>query len=561
MSDFATPPKIAQPSGRTAPFGQSKDAELRGVAQRMRRGFRFGLGKSVLLLNTAFVMIAATMIYVPAISGFRTNWLHNRLSAAYTAALVLEAAPSEMIPPELSRQLLDSVGARVIVLSMRGTKRILASSELPPAVDAVYDLREQASFGSGMGEAIETLLAPKGRVITILGEAPMGGDSIAITMDEAPLKRGMAAASKRLLAMTLVMSAIVASLATIAINILVLRPVRRLTSNITEFGADPENAARIITPSGRRNEIGQAEAALAIMQESLVRELNHKKHLAALGLAVAKINHDMRNMLSSAQLLSDRLVNVTDPLAQRIAPKLVATLDRAIRFCQATLTYGRAVDEPPKLRRFALRPLVEEAMESVAPQTGGHVELINDAPEGLEVDADAEQVFRVLVNLIRNGAEALQSAGPAPGWPAQIRVVARDEPCGGLDGEGGTKTNGAASGKGRDCRQTVIEVSDTGPGVPPAVRPKLFDAFFTSDRAGGTGLGLVIAADLVHAHGGSLTLAPSARIEASGGGAGRDPPGARFIITLPRYPVVDADAGALERAPPNGAATFAATTS
>ena len=556
MSDFAMPPN-ATTDARTPPSVQSKDAARRRVAQNARGAFRFGLGMRVLLLNTAFVMIAATMVYIPAISGYRAYWLRNRLSAAHTAALVLEAAPTEMIPPALSRQLLDSAGARVIVLNMRGTKRILASSELPPAVDAVYDLREPESFGDSLGEAIETMLAPKGRVITILGAAPMGGEAVAITMDEAPLKRGMAAYSKRLLVMTLVMSAIVASLATIAINIMVLRPVRRLTSNITEFGADPENAARIIEPSGCRHEIGQAEAALAVMQESLVRELNHKKHLAALGLAVAKINHDMRNMLSSAQLLSDRLVNVTDPLAQRIAPKLVATIDRAIRFCQATMTYGRAVDEPPKLRRFPLRRMVDEAIESVAPQTGGHVEIVNDAPEGLEIDADAEQMFRVLVNLIRNGAEALQSAGPSPGWPAQIRILAREEPCG-SEANGGTPAESAAAGKGQACRQTVIEVSDTGPGVPPAVRPKLFDAFFTSDRAGGTGLGLVIAADLVHAHGGSLTLAPPAR--ADGGDAETEPPGARFIIILPR-PAADADASAAEGAPARGAANFETTTS
>ncbi|ACK51260.1 integral membrane sensor signal transduction histidine kinase [Methylocella silvestris BL2] len=522
MSELAIPPNVgheslaAEPAARTARAGR-------------RRKLRFGLSMRVLVLNTAFVMIAATMIYVPAISIYRSYWLHNRLSAAYTAALVLEAAPSAMTPPELSRQLLDSVGARVIVLNMKGTKRILASSDLPPAVDAVYDLRTQ-SLGDVPLEAIETLFAPSGRVITVLGAAPMGGDAVAITMDEAPLKRGMEAYSRRLLIMTLVMSAIVAILATIAINIMVLRPVRRLTDNITEFGADPENAARIIEPSGSEHEIGQAEAALAVMQESLVRELNQKKHLAALGLAVAKINHDMRNMLSSAQLLSDRLANVTDPLAQRIAPKLVATLDRAIRFCQATMTYGRAVDEPPKPRRFLLRPLVEEAIESVGPLAAGHIEFVNDAPERLEVCADPEQMFRVLVNLLRNGVEALQSAGSAPGWPAEIRIAARERlgpydgrPAGGPAAKGAT---GAPAGRA----ETIIEVSDSGPGVPDSARAKLFAAFFTADRAGGTGLGLVIASDLVRAHGGSLTLAPPATASAA------EPPGAKFIITLPLHP-------------------------
>jgi signal transduction histidine kinase len=459
---------------------------------------RFGLATRVLVLITAFVMVAATMIYIPAIATFRDYWLLNRLSAAYTAALVLEAAPRAMAPAPLSRQLLDSVGARIIVLSMRGTKRILAASEFPPAVDEVYDLRKP-KFGVSLGGAIRTLTAPKGRVITIVGAAPMGGEAVAITMDEAPLKRAMRGYSVRLLMFTLVMSAIVASLATIAIHFMVLRPVRRLTTNLMEFGADPENAARVIAPSGANHEIGHAEAALAIMQSALARELSQKKHLAALGLAVAKINHDMRNMLASAQLLSDRLVNVTDPLAQRLAPKLVSTLDRAIRFCQTTLTYGRAIDDPPKLRRFALRPLVDEAVETVAVNAEVRVEIVNEVAEEVEIAADAEQMFRVLMNLIRNGVEALQSAGPALGRPAQVRITAALE-------------ESAA----------VIEVSDTGPGVPPAARAKLFTAFFNSSRPGGSGLGLAIAADLVRGHGGSIMLV--AQPEGNG---------ARFRITLP----------------------------
>jgi signal transduction histidine kinase len=508
MSDFAMPPN-ARPDAAPSEPAKVAATPKAGPAQKERRPIRFGLATRVLALNTAFVIFAATLIYVPAMAIYRDYWLHNRLSAAYTAALALEAAPRAMAPEAVSLQLLESVGARVIVLNMHGTKRILASSDLPPAVDEVFDLRKP-DFTVSLADAIRTLFAPKGRVITILGDAPMGGEAIAITMDEAPLKRGMYAYSGRLLMMTVIMSAIVASLATVALNVMVLRPVRRLTASLMEFGADPENAARVIAPSGRNHEIGHAEAALAIMQDALVRELNHKKHLAALGLAVAKINHDMRNMLASAQLLSDRLSNISDPLAQRLAPKLVATLDRAIRFCQATLTYGQAVDEPPKLGRFALRPLVDEAVEGVVLDSGGRVEIVNDVADETEIVADAEQMFRVLINLIRNGVEALQNAGATPGWPAQVRVTAWLEAAGPQQPE-----------------RIVIEVADTGPGVPSAAQPKLFNAFFTSSRAGGTGLGLVIAADLVGAHGGSLTLAPDDRPE-----SGR-PPGARFRITLP----------------------------
>lgn len=460
----------------------------------------FGLTSRVLVLITVFVLTAATMVYLPAVATFRDYWLRNRLSAAYTAALVLEAAPHAMAPEPLSRQLLDSVGARIIVLSTKRTKRILAASDLPLAVDEVYDLREP-NFPSSILGAIRTLAAPKGRFLTVVGDAPMGGEAIAITMEEAPLKRAMGAYSLRLLTFTLFISAFVAGLAAVALHRMVLRPVRRLTTSLAEFGADPENGARIIVPSGGNHEIGQAEAALAMMQETLARELSQKKHLAALGLAVAKINHDLRNMLASAQLLSDRLANVTDPLAQRLAPKLVATLDRAIRFCQATLTYGRAIDEPPKLRRFALRPLVEEATETIALDPDGSIEIVNEVPEDYEIIGDAEQIFRVLMNLIRNAVEAMQGAAGASGQAAQVRISAwQDE-------------------------MAVIEVADNGPGVPLAVRPQLFTAFFNSSRAGGSGLGLVIAADLVRAHGGGISLVPPDE---------GDPPGARFRVTLPR---------------------------
>jgi signal transduction histidine kinase len=403
-----------------------------------------------------------------------------------------------MVPETLSYQLLESVGARIIVLQAHGTKQILAAGTLPSAVDEVYDLR-QSDLLESLPATIRSLISPQGRVITLLGEAPMGGEAIELTMDEAPLKQALAAYSRRLLNFTLALCAIVASLAVISIHLLVLRPVQKLTTSLVDFGSNPEDASRIIVPSGKPDEIGQAEEALAAMQKTLVRELNQKKHLAALGLAVAKINHDLRNMLTSAQLLSDRLANVTDPLAQRLAPKLVATLDRAVRFCQATLTYGRAVDEPPKLQPVFLRGIVDEVTEAVLLATQGTVDIINKVPEEFEIFADAEHMFRILMNLIRNGVEALENAGPATGQPARVIIGARYE-------------RGAS----------IIEIADTGPGVPDSIRDKLFSAFFNTTRTGGSGLGLVIAADLVRAQGGMIVLLPA-----------NETSGATFKITLP----------------------------
>ncbi len=72
----------------------------------------------------------------------------------------------------------------------------------------------------------------------------------------------------------------------------------------------PESTARIIKPSGRGDEIGVAERELSDMQRDLVSMLHQKSRLAALGLAVSKINHDLRNLLASSQLLSDQLASV-----------------------------------------------------------------------------------------------------------------------------------------------------------------------------------------------------------------------------------------------------------
>ena len=465
------------------------------------RRLRFGLAHRLLVLLLLFIMLAEVAVYIPTIANFRNAWLRDRLAAASTAALVFEAAPAGSVPDELEAAILRSVGARTIVLTTSDKRRLLAASHMPHHIDESFDLRDPSNWGSIVA-AYHTLTASGNRVLNLVGEAPLGADQIEITLDEAPLRRDMWRHSANVLLLSLLSSSFVALLAALAIHLMVLHPVRRLTTSITAFGRNPEGAGRVIEPSGRSDEIGIAEDALAIMQQDLLRELTRKKRLAALGLAVAKINHDMRNMLASAQLLSDRLADLSDPVVARIAPKLVATLDRAISFCQSTLVYGRAVERAPRQGKLALHALVTDVVETIAPLAPG-IEIDNSVPRDFEVYADAEQLFRALLNLVRNGADALAGAGATPGAEPLVRIRARKE--GGL---------------------TVIEVCDNGPGVPPQARATLFQAFAGSSRPGGTGLGLSIAADIVHAHGGEITLVPLA--------ADRGLGGATFRIALPQ---------------------------
>jgi signal transduction histidine kinase len=473
---------------------QRHDETVRPVA---RPDPRLGLAGRVLLLVIGFVMLAEVTIYVPSIANFREAWLRDRLSAASTAVLLLDATAAQ-VPERLVIDALAAVRAKSIVLKMQDSRHLLAASDPPPSIDARYDMRE-ASFIDAITAAFRTLTTGRDRTISVIGPAPMNGEFIEITLSEAPLQKAMLIYSRNILLLSLAISLIVASLAAISIHWLVLRPVRRLTSSLISFGAAPEDASRVIRPSGMGHEIGRAEEALADMQRALSRELNEKKNLAALGLAVAKVSHDLRNMLASAQLLSDRLALSTDPVAQRLAPKLVATLDRAIAFCQSTLTYGRAVERVPEMVVLRLQAVVAEAAEILSPEGHPRIKLRNDVPQQIEVRADPEQVFRIFLNLLRNAFEALETAGPQPGRAAEVIVTA-------------SRRDGVV----------VVEVADTGPGVPKAARKRLFEPFKASSRPGGTGLGLAIAADLVRAHGGTIALM-----------AGEPGAGATFQITLP----------------------------
>src|SRR6266540_2210697 len=226
----------------------------------------FGLSGKLLVLTILFVMIAEVLIYVPSIANFRLNWLRDRLAAAHTAALVLEAAPSGMVPESLARQILDSIGAKAVAMKMGQQRRLLALSEVPTELHQDVDVRTISSF----------------RAI------------VEIVLEEGPLRHAMLRFSVNILLLSLIISGITAALVYVALLYLFVRPMRRITTNMMSFREDPENPARIVTPSARQDEIGIAERELAAMQRDIASMLQQKSHLAALGLAVSKINHDLR---------------------------------------------------------------------------------------------------------------------------------------------------------------------------------------------------------------------------------------------------------------------------
>lgn len=454
-------------------------------ALRPARKPRVGLSGKLLLLTVLFVMVAEILIYVPSVANFRLNWLSDRLAAAHTAALVLDAAPSGMVPESLAKQILNSIGARAVAMKMGNQRRLLAAADVPSEIAQHIDMRQRSWWHSIM-DAFETLLTCKqGDVMRVVGSAPMGGDFLEIILNEQPLCKAMWTFSVNILMLSLAISCITAMLLFFALHYLLVRPMWRITENMIAFRADPENPSRIIAESGRQDEIGTAEEELGVMQRELASMLHQRSRLAALGLAVSKINHDLRNLLASAQLFSDQLSTSPDPKVQRFAPKLMRALERAIAFCQSTLSYGGAQEAAPERKTIEVEPLIEEVHEALGLGLDVPIRWIVAVERGLTVEADHDQLFRVLVNLARNAVQALETRGARDPARDQIRITGR-----------------------REGSVAVIEVSDTGPGVPEKARAHLFQAFQGSARAGGIGLGLAIAAELVRAHGGEIRLVP-----------------------------------------------------
>ncbi len=464
-------------------MSSTPDSDNSAADPLLVRGPRVGLSGKLLGLIVVFVTLAEILIYVPWIADFRLNWLNDRLAAAHTAALVLDAAPSGMVPESLAKQILSSIGAHAVALKMGTQRRLLAASDIPSHIDQEVDMRS-VTWWHGIMDAFDTLLYCKpGDVIRLVGPAPMGGDFLEIILDEAPLQHAMLSFSVSILLLSLLITGVTAVLVYFSLHHLLVRPMRRITENMIAFRADPENPVRVIADSGRNDEVGTTERELAAMQRDIASMLHQKNRLAALGLAVSKINHDLRNLLASAQLFSDQLSNLPDPKVQRFAPKLMRALERAIAFCQSTLSYGAAQEPPPDRKTIEVEPLIEEVHETLGLGLDVPIRWIVAVERGLTVDADHDQLFRVLVNMARNAVQALEARGARDPARDQIRITGRRE--------GGV---------------AVIEVSDTGPGVSDRARAHLFEAFQGSTRTGGTGLGLAIAAELVRAHGGEMRL-------------------------------------------------------
>ncbi|WP_299412814.1 HAMP domain-containing sensor histidine kinase [uncultured Sulfitobacter sp.] len=452
------------------------------------------LSGRLLVLTTIFVMIAEVLIFVPSIARFREDYMLNRLERAQIASLTLLA--DDMIDADLEAELLRNAEVFNVVLRRDEIRQLVLSSPMPRVISGTVDLRDSSAL-TLIGEATRRMMTAENEVIRVIG-APVrdAGLLIEVTMETAPMRAAMIDYGLRILALSAVISVITAFLLFIAMRILLVKPIKGVVGHMQRYAAAPEDARRIIEPTARVTELREAEQALKSLQTELTSALRQKERLAQLGSAVSKISHDLRNILTSAQLFTDRIEMSEDPVVARMAPKLVGSITRAVHLCESTLAFGRAEEPSPTLTVVRLADIVEDVLDSERLAIGSaDIALETDIAEPFEIRADPEQMYRVLGNLIRNARQAIVASGKA----GRITLIASEKP-----------------------EAWQIRLRDTGPGLPAKAKEHLFSAFQGSVRKGGSGLGLAISAELVRGHGGDIVLVDT-------GGDGTE-----FLITLPK---------------------------
>ncbi|WP_425037404.1 sensor histidine kinase [Primorskyibacter sp. S187A] len=434
-----------------------------------------------LLLTVIFVMIAEVLIFVPSIARYRESYLLGHLERAQIASLSLLA--NDMIDEELERELLENAGVFNVVLRRDETRQLILSEPLPQPIADTFDLRDTRALPLIM-HALDRLRNPSPEVIRVIG-SPLrdAGLLIEITMETPPLRAAMIDYGLRILVLSAIISITTAALLFFAVRILLVKPIEGVVGTMERYAKAPEDARAIIEPTASITELRQAEEALQMLQRDLTQSLKQKERLAQLGGAVARVSHDLRNILTSAQLFTDRIEMSEDPTVKRMAPKLVNSITRAVNLCESTLAFGRAEEPAPKLTRVELTDVVSDVFESERLAVGSYdITFSEDVPERMMVRADPEQLYRVLSNLVRNARQAIMATTK----PGEIKITAEEDESG-----------------------WHIAVSDTGPGLPPKARENLFKAFQGGVRKGGSGLGLAIAAELIRGHGGTLHLTES----------------------------------------------------
>ncbi len=461
---------------------------------------RHSLSRRVLFFTLFFVMLAEILVYVPSVVQVRNRWFDQRLTAARVASIALETRTSPTIEAKLEAELLANAGVLTVAVLRDDSRILILSDPIPRNVTKFYNFDKDVGFRiNSVIKTFHNLFAGEGHIARVV-DTPHNNrrDVIEIVVDLAPLQEYLTNYSVKLLSISLFVLVAASGLIYFNLYWFLVRPMRRITGAIAEFRRAPETPQSIITPSNRKDEIGIAERELAAMQLEVHNALHQKERLAALGAAVTRINHDLRNILASGQILTEQLFDSQEPKVKRLTPRILGAFARAIGICVNTLKFSQTEENTPRRSVIPLAKLVDEIGDGLPLAGPPAIRYVNRVDPTLCLDADREYLLRIFLNLTRNAMEAMQEIGT----PGELYVDAEL-----------VNSNSAT-----EC---FIRLTDTGPGLPRRVIENLFQPFTGYGRAQGTGLGLAISRELARAHGGDIKLEHSGAL------------GSCFLVVLP----------------------------
>ncbi len=452
----------------------------------------------LLFCTVLFVLLAEIVVMIPSVSNERMDWFRKRIDAAYLVSVALEGPHGRMITEDDAKMLFETAGIRGVTAKRGDTRSLILAPEIDPHGSQKIHRVDMDNMmpTSLIANAWATIFSSGESLIQVTGyPAEDSNETLDIIVSQEDLRRDLRTYARNILALSFVISTLTALLLFYAFNRMIVRPVKRLTDDMAAFESDPDREALIHIPSGRIDEIGAAERGLTTMQRRIHDLLAERRRLAALGSGISKISHDLRNILASAQLMSDRLAKSDDPAVRKLSPRLLSALDRAITLSRDTLAFGGMEASKLDKQPLSLKALADEVLEDTASL---HVDSRNDIADDLQVLADRTHLYRSLLNLTRNAVEAMTPDQDAP--PEKGSLIMNSEK------------------KGADI---LIRITDSGPGLPEHARADLFEPFKGSKKPGGSGLGVAISAEIARAHGGRIDLEKS------------DEHGTTFLITLP----------------------------
>ena len=476
----------------------------------LKRTLSQSLSAKLLALTVIFVLLAEAVVLVPSIAKHRMDFLTARMEAAYLVSLALEAPEAEMLDDETAEQLFGTANISGVTVTREGARMLIKAPEYETsAVEPVahVDLNEHNSIAM-IRSSWASLFSKGDGLIRVTGAPKIAeNEFVDILVSQRALREALQQYARTILGLSLVISTLTATFIYWAYARIIVNPVKKLTHHMALFEKNPEDTSLLMSLSGREDEIGDAEKGLVALETRIQSLLSERKRLAALGAGISKISHDLRNILASAQLMSDRLAKSDDPRVKKLSPRLIGALDRAISLSNDTLSYGKM--EPDALNKslLPLQGVIDDVFDSSAHR---HVILESSIDPSLQASIDKTHLFRAVFNLVRNAVEAL--APPSP----------EEEP------DGVERRITASAHALGDA--IAIDIADNGPGLPEAAREHLFEPFKGSRKPGGSGLGIAIAHEVLRAHGGDLALVKS------------DADGTTFRLTLPGAPL---ESGAL----------------